>query len=76
MAFQPRRSHSSDTRHFKKVCGESGDVCTASVARWAAKLYSIIDGYNPYIANGGEMGFIFHTLSNRTLHLKCKRCVG
>jgi hypothetical protein len=56
------------------VCGESGDVCRASVAAWAAKLYSITDGYDPNTENGGEMGVIFHIVNQNPLFKRQEMC--
>jgi len=53
---------------FNELCGESSDVNRETIEEWAAKLPSIIQGYEPEnIANGDETGLFFRALPNKSL---------
>jgi hypothetical protein len=62
---------------FRKLAGESSEVCVESTDAWLESLPSLLGGYEPRdVYSADEMGLVFNVLPDRTLVYKGESCRG
>src|SRR5215510_14337326 len=62
---------------FKKLAGESAEVCVKSTDAWLESLPSLLEGYEPRVVySSDEMALFFNVLPDRTLAYKVESCHG
>lgn len=62
---------------FGQICGEAADVSRESVEEWKQRIAKETEWYESKdIANADETALFFRALTNKTLALKNKKCVG
>ena len=63
---------------FKTIAGEANSCTPEMTASWEqTTLPTILSNYNlADIYNADEFGLFYQALPEKSLHLKCEKCVG